>query len=61
MLLKIVLVTKRLFYPCSSNDQNTPESKMTNIPFLSQNPLIPNKTHIETINNIQIHINTHNE
>jgi len=55
------LVTKRLFYPCSPNDQITLESEMTKIPFLSQTLLIPNKIHTETINHIQTQINTHNK
>jgi len=52
---------KWLVYPSSPNDQNTSESKITKIPFLIQNPLIPNKIHIETNNHIQTHINTHNK
>jgi len=39
---------------------NTPEAKMTKIPFLSQNPVISNKIHTETNNHIQEHTNTHN-
>ena len=31
--LKITLTMKLLIYPCSQNNQNTPESKMTIIPF----------------------------
>jgi len=52
---------KLLIYPCSQNDQNTPEFKMTKTPFYSQKPLIPTKIHIETNNHIQAHINTHNK
>jgi len=44
-----------------SNDQNTPEVKMTKIPFLNQNPLISTKIHTETNSRIQTHINTYNK
>jgi len=47
-------------YPGSPNDQNTHESKMSKIPFLSQNSLILTKICTETNNHIQAHINKHN-
>jgi len=50
---------KLLNYPYSQNDQNTPESKMTIIPFNHRNPLISTKIHTEAINHIEAQINTY--